>query len=97
MPHQTVGTNLLLVVALVKTTITLLGGLITYYAAKAYWRTRDRSLGLLAAGFAVITIGAIVAGISFELVEVPLAAGVIIDGLFVIAGFSLIAYSLFVR
>lgn len=97
MPHATVGVNLLLLMGAVKLVITGLGAIITYYAFKAYRRTGDRSLGLLAGGFAMITVGAIVAGMSFELIGVPLAAGVIIDGAFVIVGFFLIANSLRVR
>ena len=97
MVHEALELNLLLVLALVKTIITALGGLITYYAFKAYRRTGERSLGLLTAGFATITIGAIIAGLSFELIGVDLAVGVIIDGLFVIVGFAFIAYSLFSR
>ena len=93
MPHESPELMILLV-ALVKTIITGLGGLITYYAFKAYRRTRDRSLALLASGFGCITVGAIIAGISFEIIGVPLAVGVVIDGLFVIIGFGLIAYSL---
>lgn len=94
MPHEATAGDLLLVVAIVKSLITILGGLITYYAFKAYRRTGDRGLGLLCAGFATITIGAITAGISFEIIGVDLAVGMIIDGIFMIVGFALIAYSL---
>lgn len=97
MPHDALSANLLLVMAAVKLLITVLGTMITFYAFKAYRRTREPALGLLATGFGIITLGAIIAGISFELIGVPLVVGVIIDGVFVIIGFSSIAYSLHIQ
>ncbi len=87
-------TNVVLLMAIVKTVIAILGGIITYFAFKAYRRTKDRSLGYLAAGFGTVTVGAILGGISFELLGVTLSMGVFIEGVFIAIGFMLIAYSL---
>lgn len=86
--------NVLFLMAVVKTLIAILGGLVTYFALKAFRRTRDRSLGYLTAGFGFVTLGAILGGLMFELVGVDLAVGVLIEGIFVAVGFALIAYSL---
>ena len=94
MVFQEGATNVLLAMAVVKTLIAILGGIITYFAAKAYRRTRDPSLGYLAIGFGTITVGAIFGGFSFELLNVPLETGVLIEGIFIFLGFLLIAYSL---
>lgn len=97
MPHETVGPEVTLVLAAVKTLVLVAGGAVTYYAGKAYRRTRNRALGLLAAGFATVTVGALLGGAVYELLNVALAIGVVIEGLFMLLGFSLIAYSLRVR
>lgn len=86
--------NVVLMMAIVKTIIAVLGGVITYFAFKAYRRTQNSSLGVLAAGFTLVTIGAIFGGISFELLGVALATGVLVEGVFAALGFVLIAYSL---
>jgi hypothetical protein len=78
----------------VKTLVAVMGGLVTYFAVKAYRRTRARPLGLLAAGFGFVTVGAVLGGVAYELLGVSLALGVVVEGLFVLAGFGLIAYSL---
>lgn len=97
MPHESVGPEVALVLAAVKTLVLIVGGVVTYYALKAYRRTRNRALGLLAAGFATVTAGAFLGGAVYELLNVALAIGVVIEGLFMLLGFSLIAYSLRVR
>jgi hypothetical protein len=86
----------------VKTLVAVMGGTVTFFSYKAYRRTRSRSLGLLAAGFALVTLGAILGGTAYELLGgtayellgIWLDLGVLVEGLLVLAGFSLIAYSL---
>ncbi|MFC4987899.1 MULTISPECIES: DUF7521 family protein [Saliphagus] len=78
----------------VKTLMVVMGGTVTYFAYKAFRRTRSGPLGLLAAGFALVTVGGALGGFAYELLDVSLAFGVLVEGLFVLAGFSLIAYSL---
>lgn len=94
MPHQTAGSTITLAVTVVKTLILLLGGLVAYFAYKAYARTGNPSLGYLAGGFGLVVIGSILGGLVHELIGVSLAAGVLLEGLFVAAGFAMIAYSL---
>lgn len=78
----------------VKTLMLVMGGTVTYFAYKAFRRTRSKALGLLASGFALVTVGGALGGFAYELLDVTLAFGVLVEGLFVLAGFSLIAYSL---
>ncbi|WP_255192594.1 DUF7521 family protein [Natronobeatus ordinarius] len=95
-PHDT-GMEITIALAIVKTLALLVGGAITYFAFKAYRRTRHQALGLLTAGFAIITLGLVLAGLFHELLNVSLAVGVLIESLLVLVGFLIIAYSLYVQ
>ncbi|GAB3678302.1 DUF7521 family protein [Halopiger thermotolerans] len=81
----------------VKTLVLIVGGLITYFAFKAYRRTRQRALGFLAAGFGLVTLGLVLAGTLYEVLGVELVTGVLLESLLVLAGFLVIAYSLYVQ
>lgn len=94
MPHSTVGFGVMLTLAVVKTLVLVAGGIVTFYAARAYRRTGRRALGLLAAGLGTITLGVFLAGLTFEVLALPLAVGILIEGVFVLCGFLLIAASL---
>ena len=95
MAHTTADSSLLQIVFLVvKALMVVAGGSVVYYATKAYRRTRDESLGYLAAGFAVLLLGSILGGLVYEFLRTPLIIGVIIESCFVLTGFLLIAYSL---
>jgi hypothetical protein len=85
-------------VVVLKTLTLLLGGSITYYAFKAYRRTGSPALRALAAGFGVITVGALAAGIVDQLVPMlgPTVA-LVVESLFTTLGFGVILYSLFVE
>ncbi|RKD94040.1 DUF7521 family protein [Halopiger aswanensis] len=83
--------------AVVKTIILVVGGIITYFAFKAYRRTRQRALGYLAVGFGLVTLGFVLAGMFDLLLNVELAMGVLLESLLVLAGFLVIAYSLYVQ
>ncbi|AFZ73012.1 DUF7521 family protein [Natronobacterium gregoryi] len=83
--------------AIVKTLILLVGSVITFFTFKAYRRTKQRSLGLLAVGFGLITLGLVLAGLLFELLDVALITGVLLESLLMLAGFLVIAYSLYVN
>ncbi|ADB62454.1 hypothetical protein Htur_3592 [Haloterrigena turkmenica DSM 5511] len=90
-------TEIALALAVVKTLVLVVGGVITYVAFKAYRRTRQRPLGLLAAGFGLVTLGLVLAGMLYELLSVRLATGILLESLLVLAGFLVIAYSLYVQ
>jgi len=94
-PHATVGAEVQLAIAIVKTLILLTGGAVTFFAYKAYARTEDRSLGLLATGFGLITTGVLLAGFLSELLHQSLGVGILFESLLVLAGLLVIAYSLY--
>jgi len=93
-PHS-VETEVQLAIAVVKTLILLTGGTVTYFAYKAYARTEDRSLGLLAAGFGLITLGVLLAGILSEALGETLGVGILGESLLLLSGMLVIAYSLY--
>ncbi|THE65803.1 hypothetical protein D8Y22_06470 [Salinadaptatus halalkaliphilus] len=97
MSPYTGGTEVAIALAVVKTLVLVVGSVITYFAFKAYRRTRQRALGLLAGGFGLVTLGLVLAGMLYELLGVPLATGILLESLLVLAGFIVIAYSLYVQ
>ena len=97
MVHTEIGVEVQLAIAVVKTLILVIGGVVTYLAFSAYRRTYDRSLAILAVGFGLIVVGVALAGITFEILGVALGVGVLIESLFVLVGLSIIALSLQVR
>ena len=82
--------------AVVKTLVLIVGGVITFFAYKAYRRTRQPALGYLALGFGLVTLGFVLAGMLYELLSLPLMTGILFESLLVLAGFLVIAYSLYV-
>lgn len=96
-PQHTAGVEITIALAIVKTLVLIVGGMITYFAFKAYRRTRHQALGYLTAGFGLVTLGLVLAGLFHELLSVPLAVGVLIESLLVLVGFLIIAYSLYVQ
>jgi len=82
--------------AVVKTLVLIVGGVITFFASKAYRRTRQPALGYLALGFGLVTFGFVLAGMLYELLTVPLMTGILFESLLVLAGFLVIAHSLYV-
>lgn len=97
MVHTSVDAEVQLAVAVVKTLILVVGGSVTYLAYRAYRRTRDDSLRLLSAGFALIVVGVLLAGFTFEILMVDIGVGILIESLFVLMGLSVVAYSLRVQ
>lgn len=95
-PH-TAGTTTAIAIAVVKTLVLVVGGTITYFAYKAYRRTNQRALWLLALGFALVTLGFALAGVLYELLEISLYFGILLESLLMLAGFLVIAYSLYAK
>lgn len=81
----------------VKTLLLVVGSIITYFAFKAYRRTRQPALGYLTSGFAIVTLGFVLAGMVNEVFNVDLTLGILVESLLVLIGFSIIAYSLYVQ
>lgn len=93
-PHDTIGFETQVVLGIVKTLILVAGATVTYLSYRAYRRTGDQSLRELALGFALITVGTLLAGITFELLGLSLGTGILIESLLVLAGLVVITYSL---
>ena len=83
--------------AVVKTLVLIVGSVITYFAFKAYRRTRQRALGMLATGFGLVTLGFVLAGMLYEILGVSLEMGILLESLLVLTGFIVIAYSLYTQ
>jgi heme/copper-type cytochrome/quinol oxidase subunit 3 len=96
-PFPAGETETMLALAVVKTLVLVVGSVITYFAFKAYRRTRQPALGYLAAGFGIVTLGLVLAGMLYEVLEVDLAMGILLESLLVLVGFLVIAYSLYVQ
>lgn len=97
MVHTSVGPEVQIAIAIVKTLILVVGGVVTYFAFSAYRRTYDRALGFLAVGFAFVVLGVLLGGLTFELLGVSLGVGILIESLFVLIGLSVVALSLRIR
>jgi hypothetical protein len=82
------------VVAL-KTMTLVLGGLITYFAFKAYRRTGARALRALALGFGTVTLGSLLAGVVDRLLETASPAALVVESALTAVGFAIILYSLY--
>ena len=95
-PH-TATTEVTVALAIVKTLVLLVGGMITFFAFKAYRRTRQRALGYLASGFGLVTLGLAFAGLLHEVLGVSLETGVLVESVLVLVGFLVIAYSLYAQ
>lgn len=84
-------------VAALKTVTLLLGGMITYFAFKAYRRTGAPALRVLAIGFGAVTLGSLLAGLGDQLFAVETAYALIIESALTAVGFAIIMYSLYVE
>lgn len=84
-----------LTVIALKTLTLLLGGLITFLAHRAYRRTHSQSLGALAVGFAIVTLGAFLAGVGDLVVDLPLEQTILLESILTASGFAVIVYSLY--
>jgi len=75
--------------------IVVFGAIVIYYANRSYSRSKSKSILFLAIGFAVVTIGAVAAGILFNLVTVGnLATVEAVQAVSQAVGFFIIVYSL---
>lgn len=79
----------------VKVTIVILGALIVYLSGRAFLRNGSRSMLFLAIGFALITIGSVLAGVLFEFLGYTLLEVVTIEASVMLAGFISIIYSIY--
>ena len=82
------------VVAL-KTVTLVLGGLITYFAFRAYRRTGAKSLRALAIGFGAVTLGSLLAGVVDRLLAIDATYALAVESSLTAVGFAVILYSLY--
>ncbi|MFC6731085.1 MULTISPECIES: hypothetical protein [unclassified Haladaptatus] len=83
------------VVVALKTITLVLGSLITYFAYRAYRRTNAPPLGVLALGFAIVTVGALAAGAAHQAFGLDSGIVLSIESTLTTAGFGIILYSLY--
>ncbi len=76
--------------------IAALGAVIVYCGGTSYLRTRNRPMLFLAFGFLFVTIGAVTAGILFEVLKFDLVSVETIGAGLEVLGFGLIVYSIVV-
>jgi hypothetical protein len=97
MTHSTTTPAIATALIVVKTAILVLGGLISYFSYKAYRRTGSPALRALTVGFGIITFGALLGGVFDMILDISLAAGVLVDSVLTLVGFAVITYSLYVE
>ena len=70
------------------------GGVVVFYASRAYGRTKSQAMFLLALGFAFVALGAVVAGVMYNLGTSDLGTVITIQAYSQVVGFFIIVYSL---
>lgn len=86
------------VVVALKTLSLVMGGLVTYYAYKAYRRTDAPALRALTVGFGFVTLGALLAGAIDQLAGLDDQTWALaVESALTTVGFAVILYSLFVE
>lgn len=70
------------------------GGVVVFYAARAYGRTKSQAMLLLAVGFAFVSLGALVAGVLFNFGTSDLGTVITFQAYSQAVGFFIIVYSL---
>jgi hypothetical protein len=79
-----------------KTATLCLGGLITYLAARAARRTGATGLGVLSAGFGIVTLGSLLAGVADLVLPGGAGTALVVESALTTLGFGVVAYSLYV-
>jgi len=74
--------------------ILVFGGVVVYYASRAYGKTKSQAMLLLALGFAFVALGAFAAGLLYNLGTGDLGTVVTIQAYSQAIGFFIIVYSL---
>jgi zinc transporter ZupT len=73
--------------------ILVLGGVVMYYASRAYRKTRSGAMLFLAIGFGFVVAGAAAAGVLYNL-DVNLGTALAVQAASQVVGFLAIVYSL---
>mgnify|MGYP003310949857 FL=1 len=85
----------LLLLRALKTLIGILGLLLAYLSIKAYRTSHTKTMLFLAIGFGIITVGSVLAGLSFEFLGFSLLQVNIVESLMILVGFIMIMYSIY--
>lgn len=85
------------VVIAFKTITLVFGGLITYFAYKAYRRTRAPPLRAVAIGFGVVTLGSLLAGAAHQGFGLNTNLVLSVESALTAVGFGIILYSLYAQ
>lgn len=73
------------------------GGLITYFAYNAYRHSGATPFGILAVGFAIVTLGLFLAGGAHQAIGLRTATALLIESALTAVGFAVILYSLYIE
>jgi urea transporter len=74
--------------------VLVLGGVVVYFASRAYRKTRSKSMAFLTLGFLFVTFGAVLAGVLFEFMNMDIVEVQVAQAASQVAGFAFIVYSL---
>ena len=74
--------------------ILVFGGVVVYYASRAYRKTKSQAMLLLAVGFAFVALGALAAGLLYNVGTVDLSTVITLQSYAQAIGFLIIVYSL---
>lgn len=83
-------------IVVLKTVTVVLGGVITFLAYTAFRRTGSPALRSLTLGFALVTLGALLAGAVDQVVGLETEVALVVESVLTAAGFAVIVYSLYV-
>jgi heme A synthase len=83
----------ILVLTVLKTLTVLLGLAFLYYTGRAYKRRKSREFALLFVAIALLTVAAISEGLAFQGLKLSLDDAHVIEGIFTLAGFAVLVYS----
>tara|TARA_B110000014_G_C20092102_1_gene571917 strand:- start:1040 stop:1318 length:279 start_codon:yes stop_codon:yes gene_type:complete len=85
----------LLLLRALKSLIGVLGLLLAYLSLKAYRKSKSKNMLFLSIGFGIITVGSILAGLSFEFLGFTLLQVNIVESLMILVGFIMVMYSIY--
>ena len=85
----------LLLLRVLKSLIGLLGLMLAYLSLKAYRKSESKNMLFLSIGFGIITVGSILAGLSFEFLGFSLLQVNIVESSMILIGFIMIMYSIY--
>jgi hypothetical protein len=74
--------------------ILIFGGVVVYFASRAYRKTKSQAMLLLALGFAFVAVGALAAGLMYNVGTLDLGTVITVQSYAQAIGFLIIVYSL---